>query len=255
MTDIDTRALAARILPLIDLTDLGDAATEAGARALCARASTPRGPVAAVCLWPRFVATAKAALAGTPVKIATVVNFPAGGDDTRAVEAETRKAIADGADEIDLVMPWRAFVSGRRGFAETQIVRIGRICAGAATLKVILETGEIAEPALIRAAADLALVAGAGFVKTSTGKVAVNATPAAAEILLEAIRACGRPAGFKAAGGIRTVAEAAPYLALADHILGPDWATPATFRFGASSLLGDVLAALDGATAPATSGY
>jgi deoxyribose-phosphate aldolase len=255
MADFDPRAVAARTLPLIDLTDLGDAATEDGARDLCGRAVTPHGAVAAVCLWPRFVATAKRALAGTGVKIATVVNFPGGGDDTRAVEAETARAIADGADEIDLVMPYRAFLAGRPGFAETQIVRVGRLCAGRAALKVILETGEIADPGRIRAAADLALAAGADFVKTSTGKVAVNATPAAAEILIEAIRACGRPAGFKAAGGIRTVAEAAIYLALADRLMGPDWARPATFRFGASGLLGDVLAALDGAAPTTASGY
>jgi deoxyribose-phosphate aldolase len=122
-------------------------------------------------------------------------------------------------------------------------------------LKVILETGELGDAATIRAAADLALAAGADFVKTSTGKVAVNATPQAAEILLEAIRASGRPAGFKAAGGIRTVTEAAVYLDLADRILGPGWVSPETFRFGASGLLGDVLAALDGTAARGSTGY
>ena len=250
MSTIDPKAVAARALPLLDLTDLGDDATEAGALALCRRAVTPYGTVAAVCLWPRFVATAKAALAGTSVKIATVVNFPAGGEDTRAVVAETEKAIADGADEIDLVMPWRAFLAGRRGFAETQIVRVKRACGETAHLKVILETGEIGDPDEIRAAADLALSAGADFVKTSTGKVAINATPEAAEILLEAVRASGRPAGFKAAGGIRTVADAARYLAIADRVMGPDWVAPSTLRIGASGLLDALLAALDGATVP-----
>ncbi len=255
MTIVDARAVAARTLPLIDLTDLGDAATEDGARDLCRRAVTPHGRVAAVCLWPRFVAVAKAALAGTGVRIATVVNFPAGGEDTRAVEAETAQAIADGADEIDLVMAYRAFLAGRPGFAESQIVRIRRLCEGRALLKVILETGEIGDAAKIRAAADLALAAGADFVKTSTGKVAVNATPASARLLLEAVRDGGRPAGVKAAGGIRSVAEAAAYLDLADGVMGAGWVGPATFRFGASGLLGDVLATLDG-TAPATSaGY
>lgn len=255
MTDFDPRAVALRALPLIDLTDLGDAASEAGARDLCRRATTPYGAVAAVCLWPRFVATAKGALAGTEVAIATVVNFPAGGEDTGAVVAETDRAIADGADEIDLVMPWRAVLAGRPGFAETQIVRVKRACAGRARLKVILETGAIGDPARIRAAADLALAAGADFVKTSTGKVAINATPAAAEILLEAIRASGRTAGFKAAGGIRTVADAALYLALADRILGPDRVRPATFRFGASGLLDALLAAIDGTEMPANQTY
>lgn len=255
MTSPDPKTVAARALALIDLTDLGDAATEAGARDLCARAITAHGPVAAVCLWPRFVATAKAALAGTPVKIATVVNFPLGGEDTAAVVAETEAALADGADEIDLVLPWRAFVAGRRGFAETQVVKLRQVTAGRAVLKVILETGEIGDAGLVRAAADAALAAGADFVKTSTGKVKVNATLEAAEILIEAIRASGRPAGFKAAGGIRTVAEAAGYLAAADRIMGPAWASPATFRFGATALLSDVLAVLDGRTVTGASGY
>lgn len=255
MTSPDPKTVAARALALIDLTDLGDAATDAGARDLCARAVTAHGPVAAVCLWPRFVATAKAALAGTPVKIATVVNFPLGGEDTAAVVAETEAALADGADEIDLVLPWRAFVAGRRGFAETQVVKLRQVTAGRAVLKVILETGEIGDAGLVRAAADAALAAGADFVKTSTGKVKVNATLEAAEILIEAIRASGRPAGFKAAGGIRTVAEAAGYLAVADRIMGPTWASPATFRFGATALLSDVLAVLDGRTVTGASGY
>jgi deoxyribose-phosphate aldolase len=255
MTTFDAKAVAARALPLIDLTDLGDTATEEGARDLCTRAVTPHGAVAAVCLWPRFVAVAKAALAGTGVRIATVVNFPAGGEDTRAVAAETAQAIADGADEIDLVMPWRALLAGRPGFAETQIVRVKRVCGERALLKVILETGEIGDPTLIRAAADLALGAGADFVKTSTGKVAINATPEAARILIEAVRDHGGTAGVKVAGGIRTVAEAAVYLDLADRIMGPAWARPATFRFGASGLLGDVLAALDGAASAPSTGY
>ena len=251
----DARTIAARALALTDLTDLGDAATEAGARALCARAVTAHGSVAAVCLWPRFVAVAKVALAGSGVRIATVVNFPEGGEDTLAVEAETARAIADGADEIDLVMAWRAFLDTRPGFAETQILRIKRICAGRALLKVILETGEIGDAVRIRAAADLALGAGADFVKTSTGKVAINATPEAAEILLEAVRDRGRPAGVKVAGGIRTLADAATYLDLADRIMGPEWASPATFRFGASGLLDALIATLDGTTAGATAGY
>ena len=255
MTTFDAKTVAARALPLIDLTDLGETATAEGARQLCARATTPHGHVAAVCLWPQFVSVAHEALAGHAVKIATVVNFPGGGEDTASVEIETAQAIADGADEIDLVMPYRAFLAGRPGFAESQIVRVRRLCEGRAALKVILETGEIADPAKIRAAADLALAAKADFVKTSTGKVAVNATPEAAAILLEAVRDCGRPAGFKAAGGIRSVAEAAVYLDLADRILGPGWVSPATFRFGASSLLGEVLATLDGTPAGAASGY
>ena len=255
MTAFDPALVAARVLPLVDLTDLSDEASEAGARALCARAVTTKGAVAAVCLWPRFVGVAKVALAGTGVKIATVVNFPHGGEDTRAVEAETARAIADGADEIDLVMPYRAFLAGRPGFAETQILRVKRICAGRAVLKVILETGEIGDPVLICGAAELAVGAGADFLKTSTGKVAVNATLEAAKILLETAKSAPRPVGVKVAGGIRTVAEAASHLDLADTVMGAEWASPATFRFGASGLLDALLAALGEGGAASASGY
>ena len=255
MTSFDAPTVAARALPLVDLTDLADDATEAGARALCTRAIGPHGAVAAVCVWPRFVATARAALAGTPVKIATVVNFPLGGEDTVAVEDETARAIDDGADEIDLVMARRAFLAGRPGFAETQMVRVKRLCAERARLKVILETGEFPDAATTRAAADLAIAAGADFLKTSTGKVAINATLEATEILIAAIRASGRPIGFKAAGGIRTVADAAAHLEIADRLMGPDWVAPATFRFGASGLLDALVAALEGRAADTKAGY
>ena len=243
-------AIAARALPLVDLTDLSDTCTEEAIAALCARAVTPHGSVAAICVYPRFVAQGAAALKGTGVKVATVVNFPGGGEDTVGTERETAKAVADGADEIDLVMPYQSFMRGQRGFAETQIVRVKRQCGGA-LLKVILETGKLVTPELIRAASDLALAAGADFIKTSTGKVEVNATPEAARIMLTAIHDCGRPAGFKAAGGVRTTAEAGVYLAIADEIMGEGWVEPACFRFGASGLLGDLIATLDGRTTAA----
>ena len=237
--------IAARALPLVDLTDLTDTCIPAAIDTLCAKAVTPHGIVAAVCIYPQFVAQAKQLLAGSGVKVATVVNFPGGGEDTVAVERETSAAIADGADEIDLVMPYQAFMAGRPGFAETQIVRVKRVC-GSVTLKVILETGRLMLPEIIRGASDLALEAGADFIKTSTGKVEINATATAARIMLAAIRTSGPAAGFKAAGGVRTTAEARTYLELADEIMGPDWASPATFRFGASGLLTDLLAQLDG---------
>ncbi len=247
--------IAARTLPLVDLTDLTDDCTEAAIDALCAKAVTPHGTVAAVCLYPRFVAQAKRLLAGSGVKVATVVNFPGGGEETVAVEHETAQAIGDGADEIDLVMPYNAFMAGRHGFAETQIMRVKRIC-GSVPLKVILETGRLALPDVIRQASDLALAAGADFIKTSTGKVEVNATPEAARIMLAAIWTSGRSAGFKAAGGVRTTADAGLYLDLADDIMGPDWVSPATFRFGASGLLTDLLARLGGPDASGeTPGY
>lgn len=256
MTAIDRRAVAARALPLLDLTDLSDGLDAAGAATLCRRAVTPFGPVAAVCLWAPFVRQAKAALAGTGVRVATVVNFPAGGDRTLDVVAETRAAVADGADEIDLVIAYRALAAGRAGFVESQIVDVRAAAPAPVRLKCILESGELSDPRLVRRAADIAIGAGADFVKTSTGKVKVNATLPAVRTMLEAIRASGRPVGLKPSGGIRTVEDAAAHLAAADEIMGPDWATPATFRFGASGLLDDLLATLGGggAATPGT-GY
>ncbi len=253
---MDASAVAQRALPLLDLTDLADDATEDGARRLCERAETPFGPVAAVCLWPRFVTIAKDMLRDCDAKVATVVNFPGGGDDTGAVVAETEQAVADGADEIDLVIPWHALMEGRPGFAETQITRVRRVLPRGVLLKTILETGSLGSPALIGLAADVAIAAGSDFLKTSTGKVGTGATPEAAEILLTRISGAGRPVGFKASGGVRTLADAATYLALADRILGEHWASPETFRFGASGLLDVLLAALSGAAAPAAAkGY
>ncbi|XYK82548.1 MAG: deoxyribose-phosphate aldolase [Labrenzia sp.] len=258
MTDmIET---AKRALGLVDLTNLNDDCTAEDITALTNRTVTPHGAVAAVCVWPRFVAQAVKELAGTGVKVATVVNFPAGGEDTQAVVAETRQAIADGADEIDLVMPYRTFVEGRKGFAEEQIVQVKAAIPEPAILKVILETGEIKDPLLIHAASNVAIAAAADFIKTSTGKVAVNATLEAAEIMLTALEEARRDnaervIGFKPAGGIKTASDAAAYLALADKIMGHNWVSASTFRFGASGLLDALTATIDGKDAAVGEGY
>ena len=258
MTDmIET---AKRALGLVDLTNLNDDCTEADITALTGRTVTPHGAVAAVCVWPRFVVQAVKELTGTGGKVATVVNFPAGGEDTQAVVAETRQAIADGADEIDLVMPYRTFVEGRKGFAEEQIIQVKAAIPEPAILKVILETGEIKDPLLIHAASNVAIAAGADFIKTSTGKVAVNATLEAAEIMLTAIEEARRDnaervIGFKPAGGIKTASDAAAYLALADKIMGHNWVSASTFRFGASGLLDALTATIDGKDAAVGEGY
>ncbi|EEE45496.2 deoxyribose-phosphate aldolase [Roseibium alexandrii] len=258
MTDmIET---AKRALGLVDLTNLNDDCTAEDITALTNRTVTPYGAVAAVCVWPRFVAQAVKELAGTGVKVATVVNFPAGGEDTQAVVAETRQAIADGADEIDLVMPYRTFVEGRKGFAEEQIIQVKAAIPEPAILKVILETGEIKDPLLIHAASNVAIAAGADFIKTSTGKVAVNATLEAAEIMLTAIEEARRDnaervIGFKPAGGIKTASDAAAYLALADKIMGHNWVSASTFRFGASGLLDALTATIEGQEAAVGEGY
>ncbi|MEP3046712.1 MAG: deoxyribose-phosphate aldolase [Roseibium sp.] len=258
MTDmIET---AKRALGLVDLTNLNDDCSTEDITKLTGRTVTDHGSVAAVCVWPRFVAQAVKELTGTGVKVATVVNFPAGGEDTDAVIAETKQAIVDGADEIDLVMAYKAFSEGRKGFAEEQIIRVKAAVPAPAILKVILETGEIKDPLLIHAASNVAIAAGADFIKTSTGKVTVNATLDAAEIMLTVIEEARcdnaeRVIGFKPAGGIKTSEDAAAYLALADKIMGHNWVSASTFRFGASGLLDALIATLEGDTPTAVEGY
>jgi deoxyribose-phosphate aldolase len=233
-------AMRARLVGLLDLTELGEAADAAAIGRLCERAQTPLGSVAAVCLWPAFVPQAKALLAGTPVRIATVVNFPAGDEPAAEVSVAIAAALEAGADEIDYVLPYRRLLAG-----DTEATRTGvadaRRATGDAVLKVILETGELSSPERIAEASRIALGQGADFLKTSTGKVLVNATLPAARIMLGEIARSGGPAGFKAAGGIRDGATALAYVSLAEDILGEGWATPKTFRIGASGLLDALL--------------
>lgn len=233
MSEIET---ARRALALLDLTDLSDDASEAGLSRLCERAVAEPGPVAAICIWPRFVAPARALLpAASMVKIATVVNFPDGGAAIEPVLRETETALADGADEIDLVLPWRSLLAGDLNGPADMVGSVKRRCRDT-ILKVILETGEYPELSSVTTAAECAIGAGADFIKTSTGKSARSASIPAARAMLTVISRAARPVGLKPSGGIRTLADAASYLALADAIMGPDWVAPATFRFGASGL-------------------
>lgn len=244
----DRRALALRTLAALDLTSLGEDDDRARIEALCDAARTPHGAPAALCVYPEWIATCRQQLHRLglqQVQVATVVNFPEGADDPGRVHRETRRALGAGADEIDVVLPWRRLQAGDAETARAVLDACREACGSHARMKVILETGAFQTKVLIREAADIALDAGADFLKTSTGKVTVNATPEAARILLQASHARGGQCGFKAAGGIRTLEDAAGYFALADDILGPQWATPAHFRFGASSLLGEILAVLD----------
>lgn len=247
MSDAD---LARRALALLDLTDLADDATEEGARELCRRAVSGPVPVAAVCLWPRFVATAREALGDSSVRIATVVNFPAGDSAAASVIGETDEALKAGADEIDLVLPWRALLAGETAAASAMVRDVKARCGGR-LLKVILETGEYPDLDKVREASELAIAAGADFIKTSTGKTARAASIPAVRIMLGVIAQAGRPVGVKPSGGIRTLADAGTYLDLADAIMGPGWAKPETFRFGASGLYGALVEAIGGA-APAS---
>lgn len=239
-----TQASAQRILSLIDLTNLNDDCIEEDVVELCSRAQGEFGNTAAVCVWPRFVNLCASILRGTSIKVATVVNFPHGGTDVADVVATTIAALDAGADEIDLVLPYQSMITGDEAQVLSMLQAVREVVHAPAHLKVILETGELINPERIRRASELAIKSGADFIKTSTGKTKISATPEAVTTMLQVIRDSERPVGLKPSGGIRTVADAQQYLDLADAIMGPQWATPQTFRFGASGLLDAVEAEL-----------
>ncbi len=230
--------MATRLLSLLDLTSLDENDTPAKIEALCQSAiAAPRLP-AAVCVYPEHITTARRCLGSAAVKVAAVVNFPDGGSDPVRVERETQRALGAGADEIDLVLPYRALLDGDAACARTVVRACRAVCSNGVVLKLILETGVLGTPELIRAACVIGLDEGVDFLKTSTGKVPVNATPKAAALILDAIAAAGGRCGFKAAGGIRTLDDAAIYLQLAEARLGAAWCDATHFRIGASALFG-----------------
>lgn len=235
---------ARRAIALLDLTSLGDADTPEMIDALCRRAVTPVGAVAAVCVWPRFVAQARARLAGTAVRVATVANFPDGDGDGATAAREVADAVADGAQEVDVVLPWRRFQAGDAAYARAVLTASRAACGDNVLMKVIHESGAFADLGQLRDAADLALDCGADFLKTSTGKREPGATLAAGAVFCDAIQAAPRgDGGIKASGGVRTAAQAAAWLDLVEQRMGAGWARPERFRFGASALL-DALAPL-----------
>ena len=244
-SDRDLQHSARLALACLDLTRLTDADTEADIVALCARAQSPHGPVAAVCVWPRLAARARRELPAG-IAVAAVANFPDGGADVDRALRETRAIIDAGAQEVDLVLPFAWLQRGDERTVATLLQAV-RAASEGLVLKVILETGVLMQDALIARAARLSLDAGADFLKTSTGKAPVGATPQAARAMLAAIaadpRAAGR-VGFKAAGGVRTVADAALYLDLCEQALGTDALNPRRFRIGASGLLDEIEALL-----------
>ncbi|WP_349743866.1 deoxyribose-phosphate aldolase [Roseateles cavernae] len=252
---MDLHVAARQALACLDLTSLNEADSAADIEALCRRAQTEFGPVAAVCVWPRFVAQARALLPAA-IKVAAVANFPAGPLDLARALADVEAIAAAGGDEVDVVLPYRALIAGQAAEVAEFLAEV-RHASRPLTLKVIIESGELKTGELIAEATRLALMAGADFVKTSTGKSPLSATPQAAAVMLGEIAASGLPhAGFKASGGIRTVAEAQVYLQLAADKLGAAALTPQRLRFGASGLLNDILATLSGqAPVPATSAY
>ena len=238
-------------ISMIDLTTLEGKDSEGKVRQMCRKAVQPLpgdpsiGPCAAVCVYPNWVATARAELAGTPVHVASVATgFPAGLVPLDVKLADTRRAVEAGAGEIDMVIDRGAFLSGELDLVFDEIAAVKEAC-GAAHLKVILETGELLTYDNVRRASQLAIAAGADFIKTSTGKVQPAATPGVVLVMLEAIRdhflATGRKIGMKPAGGIRTTKQALHLLVMVKETLGDAWLTPDLFRIGASTLTNDLL--------------
>jgi deoxyribose-phosphate aldolase len=236
---------------MMDLTTLEGADTPGKVAALCSKAVRPDPvdrtipSVAAVCVYPNLVPVAKERLAGSGVKVAAVSTyFPSGQAPLDLKLRDVRDAVELGADEIDMVIDRGAFLSGRYAKVYDEVVKVKEAC-GEVHLKVILETGELGTYDNVRRASLLAMAAGADFIKTSTGKVNPAATLPVSLVMLEAIRdvhdETGRIVGFKPAGGIRAAKQAIQHLVLVHETLGPDWLTPDLHRFGASSLLNDVL--------------
>ncbi|MDP1900748.1 MAG: deoxyribose-phosphate aldolase [Rubrivivax sp.] len=233
-------------LACLDLTRLNEGDTEADIAQLCERAQGPHGAVAAVCVWPRLAAHARSLLP-PHIAVAAVANFPDGGSDLQRAVRDTAEIVAAGAQEVDVVIPWRDLA------AAPALLAAVRRAGASLRLKVILETGELQTAALIRQASRIALDAGADFLKTSTGKTPRSASPEAARVMLEAIAGDPRGrnhVGFKASGGIRTVADAARYINLTAEVLGTAAVKPARFRLGASGLLDDIEALLSGTARP-----
>ncbi len=239
-------------ISMIDLTTLEGADTPGKVRALCAKGAnpdptdrtTPR--VAAICVYPDMAATAKEVLAGTGIKVASVATaFPAGRAALPVKLADVRAAVEAGADEIDMVIDRGAFLSGHYLKVYEEIVAVKAECGDRARLKVIFETGELSTYDNIRRASWIGMLAGADFIKTSTGKVGVNATPPNTLLMLEAVRdfkaQTGIQIGVKPAGGIRSTKDAIKFLVLVNETVGEDWLSNEWFRFGASSLLNDLL--------------
>ena len=238
-------------MSMLDLTTLEGKDSEGKVRQLCRKAirPLPEDPtvphVAAICVYPNFVAIAKDALGTSGVKVASVATgFPAGQVPLPVKLDDTRRAVAAGADEIDMVIDRGAFLSGEYDRVTNEILAVKEAC-GAAHLKVILETGELETYDNVRRASDLAMAAGADFIKTSTGKVTPAATAPVVLVMLEAIRdhylATGRRVGMKPAGGIKTSKQALHLLVLVKETLGDAWLTPDLFRIGASTLANDLL--------------
>ncbi len=236
---MDDVTAAGILINSLDLTSLNENDTPDTVKDLCFRAVTPYGKTAAVCIYPKFIPLVLQNLPDN-IRIATVVNFPAGGEDMTATAKEIKRALKSGADEIDAVFPYRAWLAGKTTFCR-EFLNMLRDETGDNTLKVIIESGELGSTTRIREVSEMCIEAKADFIKTSTGKTKISATPEAANAILETIRDSKADVGFKASGGIKTTEQAKKYLTLAQSVMGPGWINRAHFRIGASSVLNNLL--------------
>ncbi len=232
---------AKQILSLIDLTSLNVSDTSETIAEFCKNAHSSFGNVAALCVFPAFITQVKRDLKQLPIKVATVANFPSGAQSLEIVMEEIYQAVQAGADEVDVVFPYPMYLQGNKIGAYDFIRACKTACGHSAQLKVILETGALIDLAIIAEVSHNVCLTGADFLKTSSGKVETGATLEAAWVMLHTIRELSqklkRSIGFKVSGGVRTLQQAGEYIALAQTIMTPEWATAEHFRIGASQLV------------------
>lgn len=237
--------LKKRVMGLIDFTRLKEEDTESQMALWCQSAQNQFGHVAAVCVLPAYVRLMATNFAGSPIKIATVVNFPNGDAKLEEVLIEINRALSEGANEIDVVFPYHRYLASERQYTQTFVETCKTACGNQALLKVILEVGILADSAIIADATYDVIKAGADFVKTSTGRVLQGAsfeTAAAILLVLKHLRGqVDRPVGIKISGGVKDLSQALLYLELAENIMGRAWVDSQTFRIGSSQLVDEIL--------------
>lgn len=240
---MDNIEAAKLLISSLDLTSLNNNDTNESISDLCQKAVGKYGSVASVCIYPQFIPHAKSILP-QGFKVATVINFPKGLANNTILEKEVMTAINFGADELDVVFPYRIFLEGDIDFCK-EYLSIARESCENKILKIIIESGELKNILAIKQATQLCIDADVDFVKTSTGKTDISATPEAANAILETIAQSGKNVGFKASGGIKNLYDAKTYLTLAQSIMGNDWPDQSHFRIGASSLLNDLIKTIE----------
>ncbi|MBE6443675.1 MAG: deoxyribose-phosphate aldolase [Alphaproteobacteria bacterium] len=236
---MDDISAAKILINSLDLTSLNTTDDDNSIKTLCQKAFTPYGNTASVCIYPQFIHYAKTILP-KDFKIATVINFPTGDPNIQLMQKEISAAIKFGADELDVVLPYRSLLDGNISFCQEYLIE-ARKTSSNKTLKIIIESGELKKIELIKLATKLCIDANADFVKTSTGKTDISATPEAANAILETIAQSNKNVGFKASGGIKTFEDAKKYLTLCQSIMGANWVNLSHFRLGASSVLTNLL--------------